>query len=246
MIKLYESNKYGCVEVLDDRDRHAIRVRFVDTGYETVVRLHNLTQGKVVDHPVKSARTNVRKAAYIPPPRKRSVRVVPCKASTPADMMTGSRHDTARRGWVIVMAYHNANNVEVYFENTGYPTKTSSHSLRNGADLRDPLAVTVFGVGRIGTGPHSAHANGVDTPAFRIWRAMLRRCYGDEHRPTYEGCSVCAEWLDFQTFAGWFELNYRSGYELDKDIRIPGNKQYSPGACQFVTKQQNLAARRWP
>ncbi len=71
---------------------------------------------------------------------------------------------------------------------------------------------------------------------------MLRRCYDDELHskyPTYKGCSVCDEWHDFQVFAQWYKSNYIEGYHLDKDIKINGNKVYSPSACLFVSPSEN-------
>ena len=71
---------------------------------------------------------------------------------------------------------------------------------------------------------------------------MMERCYS-EHRkekaPTYIGCSVSPEWHNFQVFAVWFYENYIDGYELDKDIKIKGNKVYCPDACMFVSPADN-------
>ena len=70
---------------------------------------------------------------------------------------------------------------------------------------------------------------------------MLGRCYNEynlKRRPTYKGCEVCDEWLNFQNFAEWFDNNYytidNEAVCLDKDILIKGNKTYSPEACVFV------------
>ena len=78
-----------------------------------------------------------------------------------------------------------------------------------------------------------------------VWRSMLQRCYmQNESQKTYIGCSVVNEWHNFQNFAKWFELNWpKDGglYELDKDIKVKGNKTYGPDFCLFVTKQENLS-----
>lgn len=55
-------------------------------------------------------------------------------------------------------------------------------------------------------------------------------------------------WHNFQVFANWYTDNYprnlASGeYQLDKDIRIEGNKEYGPDACKFVSRSENMAAR---
>ena len=75
---------------------------------------------------------------------------------------------------------------------------------------------------------------------------MLRRCYSEDYKnkkPTYIGCEVYNEWLNFQNFAKWFEENY---YEiegetiaLDKDILVKNNKIYSPNTCVFVPERIN-------
>ena len=75
---------------------------------------------------------------------------------------------------------------------------------------------------------------------------MLERCYDPNYKekyPSYIGCRVCDEWLNFQNFAEWFENNY---YEvdgekihLDKDILIKGNKIYSPKTCLLVPQRIN-------
>lgn len=71
---------------------------------------------------------------------------------------------------------------------------------------------------------------------------MLNRCYNEkcqEKHPSYIECTVCDEWHNFQVFAKWHEENYINGFHLDKDIRIKGNKTYSPSACSFVSQSDN-------
>ena len=260
MNTLIESNKYGAVEVLDESDRHAVQVRFVDTGYETTVRRHNLYAGKAVDHPRKAARTAARKReesrralSRAKKLRAATPKAPKTKAPPPPDVDVGTIHDTAKHGQVMVTAYHGRNSIEVIFFATLFRTTTRACTLRTGGHIPDPLASSVFGVGRRGIGPHAAHDLGVDTHKYRIWRAMLRRCYytlpsGKRAHPSYEGVTVCDRWLDFQVFAEWYEQNYPSGaepgdYQLDKDIRIEGNKVYHPEGCQFVTMEANLKER---
>lgn len=165
--------------------------------------------------------------------------------------MFGNRYTTQHCGDVVVCEYKNSKNITVVFVDTGTTLVTTKRVL-TGSDnprLRDPLAKSVFGVGCIGVGKHKAHNGRADTKAFGVWRAMLRRCYYAPERTAWrEGCTVADEWLNFQNFADWFEQNYPADggqYQLDKDIKIPGNKRYSPEACSFVTQSKNLAARRF-
>jgi hypothetical protein len=71
---------------------------------------------------------------------------------------------------------------------------------------------------------------------------MLRRCYGKielKRNPTYNGCTVCEEWLTFSNFKAWMETQDWEGKHLDKDILCEGNKVYCPEYCVFVTKLTN-------
>ena len=84
---------------------------------------------------------------------------------------------------------------------------------------------------------------------YQSWRHMLTRCYNKKYletRPTYTGCSVCERWLTLSNFAK--DIKSLPNYDLlvqgvntflDKDIRVPGNKIYSPDTCMFVTKAQS-------
>jgi hypothetical protein len=76
---------------------------------------------------------------------------------------------------------------------------------------------------------------------------MITRCYNQNQRyinPTYEDCTVCDEWHNFQNFAQWYKDNYytieNERMELDKDILIKNNKIYSPETCIFVPKFINI------
>jgi len=78
--------------------------------------------------------------------------------------------------------------------------------------------------------------------SYDRWKIMLARCYSkawQAKKPTYEGCTVCNEWLSFSNFDAWFNENYVEGYELDKDLKVKGNKMYSPETCLFVPSKIN-------
>lgn len=101
-----------------------------------------------------------------------------------------------------------------------------------------------YGVGTNSGGKYKASINGKRTKPYRTWQNMLRRAYCPKYhasRPTYIGCSVTEEWLEYQEFAKWFEHHEYSdyGYQLDKDLLIPDNKIYAPDRCAFVPQQLN-------
>lgn len=83
----------------------------------------------------------------------------------------------------------------------------------------------------------SISVNGKVIISYQYWLNMLERCYSQKYhnrKPTYNGCTVCEEWLYFTNFKKWFDENYREGFHLDKDILVKGNKIYSPSECCFV------------
>lgn len=78
------------------------------------------------------------------------------------------------------------------------------------------------------------------TPWYISLTGLAKRVYS----PAYKGCSMAEEWHTASNFKEWFDEHYIEGYELDKDILIPGNKHYSPETCVFVPKQVNTFLKR--
>ncbi len=109
---------------------------------------------------------------------------------------------------------------------------------------------SVYGVGFIGVGKHRGSIGGKQTKPYKTWKGMLERCYSKNYQnrqPTYIGCTVCLDWHNFQNFAKWYHENHPTdggNYHLDKDIKIEGNKEYSPSACMFVSPEDNAIKAR--
>lgn len=162
----------------------------------------------------------------------------------PPDMAKGTRHTTSKYGDVVVLKYEDGHNVFVEFLNTGYKANAGSQAIRKG-NVKDPTAKIIHGVACFGVGKFKASKDGKTSIAYNKWNNMLIRCYDDEYqskKPTYKGCTVCDEWLNFQNFAKWFYDNYPDDgrqYCVDKDLTVIGNKVYSPEACIFVSNQIN-------
>jgi len=77
---------------------------------------------------------------------------------------------------------------------------------------------------------------------YKRWTGMLSRCYDkvtQRRQPTYAGCTVCNEWLTFSNFKKWMKMQDWEGMHLDKDILVPGNKEYSPKTCAFISPATN-------
>lgn len=83
-------------------------------------------------------------------------------------------------------------------------------------------------------------------PLYRRWQDIKRRCYDPNFRPYpyYGGVGVtmCQEWLGHpERFIAWaLEQGWKPGMEIDKDLKVPGNKVYSPEACSIVARRDNM------
>lgn len=101
---------------------------------------------------------------------------------------------------------------------------------------------TVLGVGFYEKGLFASRENGKKTRAYNAWKGILGRCYNPivlAVRPSYKGCSVCEEWLNYQNFAQWFTENVPENHHIDKDLKHPTNKIYSPETCMILTPSEN-------
>lgn len=147
-------------------------------------------------------------------------------------------------GYFEVLEYFNSNKVKIKFLNTGYIVYRSLSDILKGL-VQDKLARTVYGLGYIGDGEYGTCTNGVKEHSYITWKNMFDRCYYSgyqDNNPTYRGCTVEEEWHNFQNFAKWYEDNYIEGFQLDKDIKVKGNKIYGPETCMFISKQENVEA----
>lgn len=139
--------------------------------------------------------------------------------------------------------------VTVQFIKTGFTATTGLKEVRYGR-IKDPYYPSVGGVGFFGVGEYECtfynkSGKKQNTPEYEIWNGMLKRCCNTEwrdkqNRLSYEDVVVCKEWHNFQNFAKWYTENKPSGeYDLDKDLKIIGNREYSPQACTFVPARVN-------
>lgn len=79
-------------------------------------------------------------------------------------------------------------------------------------------------------------------PFYIRWINMLTRCYSTKRikrTPTYIACEVCEEWKTFSSFKTWMESEDWEGKQLDKDLKVIGNKVYSPDTCLFIDQKVN-------
>lgn len=122
-----------------------------------------------------------------------------------------------------IKEYINKRQVVVEFEDGSTRVSEYKHFVEGSMISR--YDKTCHGVGFLGEGEYKSTEDGKDTIYAKYWREMISRCYSEKFKSkhlSYENCSVCEEWHNFQNFAKWFDENY---YEcngeqmcLDKDI----------------------------
>ena len=148
---------------------------------------------------------------------------------------------------MIIIEYRNNRDIDVYFPQYDWIARNKQYYNFKKGEIKCPYEKIYYGVGYIGEGKFKIHdKNGKITKCYNTWYHMLERCYDPkfhEKNPTYKGCKVYDELLNFQNFGSWFDDNY---YEidgermcLDKDILNKGNKIYSPNTCIFVPHNIN-------
>lgn len=110
--------------------------------------------------------------------------------------------------------------------------------------VRNPFYPSVCGVGYMGN--ISKMGNSLE---YKRWHQMISRCYNPKHKQysVYggSGVTVCKRWHSFENYFADFskldgyDKNRLEDLAVDKDIKIKGNKVYSPEACMFVTQSVN-------
>lgn len=148
---------------------------------------------------------------------------------------------------MIINKYIQWDDIEVYFPEYNWIGEHKQYKKFKEGTIRCPYEPRVYGKGYIGEGRYVTviEKNGKQNKAYKTWSHMLERCYSsnrDKFR-SYDCCTICDEWLNYQNFAEWFEYNY---YEidddemcLDKDILCKGNHIYGPDKCVFVNRKIN-------
>lgn len=159
-------------------------------------------------------------------------------------MFVGDTYETSSCGVCTVIEYNGANKVTVQFPD-GFCIVTSAGHIREGA-VRNPYTKSVYNVGYIGEGPYRVTKGSRDSAVYRIWGAMLQRCYDTEYQakcnPTYIGCSVSEDWHCYQNYAkDYYELTKGNlCWHVDKDVMFRGNKVYSKENCCALPPELNM------
>ena len=147
-----------------------------------------------------------------------------------------------------IIRYNSYYDITVQFQDKYKFERDTTYSNFKKGNVRNPYDKTVLDMGYLGVGKYlTQDETKENSREYMCWKHMIERCYtekhADIHRAYYGICTICDEWLNFQTFAEWYDKNK---YEcdgrlhLDKDIRYPGNKIYSQETCLLVPQKINM------
>lgn len=153
-----------------------------------------------------------------------------------------------------IIEYNNATNVTIKFlDEYGLVIKNRTWEQFKCGSIINPYFKSVYGVGFLGY-KYPAKVNGQHTMEYKMWHSMFVRCYSDlsnKIRPTYDNVFVNKQWHNYENFYEWvhtqsnFErFTYQDMCELDKDILIKHNKEYSPQKCFLVPHNVNALFTR--
>lgn len=102
----------------------------------------------------------------------------------------------------------------------------------------------VYGKG-YNDGSRPAKVAGVHLKEYAVWQKMLQRCFNEKghiRQPTYKGCTVSDNFLNYSYFYDWCQKQIgfgKQGWQLDKDILGSSNKIYGENTCVFVPREIN-------
>jgi hypothetical protein len=144
-----------------------------------------------------------------------------------------------------IINYINNSDIDIQFSDGTIVRHVQYYAFTKGG-IRNHNIPSYLNKGYLGYGKYKARINKIKTEEYIKWGSMLTRCYSEklQERRNYIDCKVCEEWLNFQNFAKWYNENKyyipdNEKLELDKDIKIKGNKIYSPETCILIPKRIN-------
>lgn len=155
-------------------------------------------------------------------------------------------------GKVFFKEYNRKSSYAVQFTD-GTKTIVCNSALGTGM-YRNPNKPSLYNVGYVGQGPWLTTIKGKHTKEYNLWCGVMRRGYCKKYKkekPTYMSVTVDKRWHNFQNFCE--DIQYLENYidwkknvvprlwDIDKDIKVPGNKVYHKDGCTFVKHADNLS-----
>ena len=147
-----------------------------------------------------------------------------------------------------IIRYNKSDDIDVMFlDEHSYVAQNVTYLNFKRGQIKNPFDKSIYGIGYLGDGDNQTKINGKRVRAYNVWHEMIARCCEESRAFKYSAyygiCTVCQEWLCYNTFADWYEKNKyecEGRLHLDKDILYPGNKVYSPYTCLLVPQYINV------
>lgn len=246
----YKTKSYGYFTILSFKNTHNVRIRFDNTGNEQIARFDNILIGLIRDHK-NIAETKeedqqratvwhaqVEKSRKEAEERRKRYEVMKEQAYVRKIKEINRKITRAQQEWqrqedasrwlsgVVNISVANANEVRECSSRTAYDFKRDGKWV-----LAWKEKDGTFMKSRLGA----------------IYNNMRSRGkFGGKYQGTmkaYMGVSVHPDFQDFQMFCEWATLQcgYDCNYQLDKDLLVPGNRQYGPDVCCFLPACINTA-----
>lgn len=252
-----QSAKHGLVRVIKYHSYKKIDVIFEESGFQTSIDIRTWKKGVLYDYSVNDVKvgdiypsnsSGLFKVISKENSKNVTVEFIDTlfrKKTTHKEILKGSIKDptiTPKKGDVFpsnnygsveIIDYVSCLEVHYRFVMTGYVGVAPIAQIKRGS-LRDPYYPITYGVGYLGV--NDCYKS--EPEALMVWRGMISRCYNEKDMSYINyglrGVRVCKEWHNFQNFLRWYKSHYVEGYELDKDLTVFGNKEYSDHTCSFV------------
>lgn len=157
------------------------------------------------------------------------------------EIKVGDRFTNTQGIELEVVKYEKASKITVRVHGpVDYEIVTSQGNLKKGV-VHDKYSPSVAGKGILG----DAENIDVKSQVYTSWVGMVKRCYtfydyNPRAKINYGDCSVREDFLYFPNYIAWFDKQIvQPKWQLDKDLLVPGNKEYSPDACIFLPRALN-------
>lgn len=147
---------------------------------------------------------------------------------------------------IVIVKYNNREDILVQFQDEHKAIVPSRYGNCKNKQVKNPYHPSVYGVGYMGQGKYKAKIDGKNTEYYDDWHSLMQRGFDEKYKakhPTYKDVIVNPELYDFQDFAEWWHNNRyevdEEMMEIDKDILVKGNKEYSFNTMIFVPHRIN-------
>lgn len=80
--------------------------------------------------------------------------------------------------------------------------------------------------------------------SYSRWKGIIDRVTSGKggRDNSYHIATICDEWCEYSNFKRWFDENCKDeSWQVDKDLKFFGNKEYSPDKCLMIPRSLNLA-----